>query len=145
MMLAACTGKQSEGVRATVHDNTPYTDAQDTIDATQAVDDFMQLVMAGRVDDAIEKLYIPGVDTYAMPDPLALDDKEKYKTTLSLFPIDSYEITDMKFRNTMDNEINVRMSIANPDGTPSGQHIDLLLCPCLYMAKWYLLLKDNAK
>ncbi|MEI3055736.1 MAG: hypothetical protein V8T55_04195 [Phocaeicola plebeius] len=144
LCLLSCTerkGKQTE--TATIPTELrSFTDGlvkEDTLAVQKLVNDYMTYVQNGEYAEAAAMLYKPdSTDIWNEPIPLSNEEMEKVIETLKLFPVQSHEIKDIKFKTAIENEVKCTFTIKGSQSISSS----ISFKPMNYLGGWRLCLSE---
>lgn len=136
--LFACNGEKKHS--NDLHSNITFTDTltkNDTLDVLR-LSGLCMNTLEHNIDSALNFIYFIQGDTLLVP--LPNNKREFLKTTLSKYPIKSYDLLYLKFNSQYDNILKYKIFYSTSN-TPNS--INLTFNPIKLDDAWYLTLKDN--
>ena len=105
-------------------------------------DDFMGKLRAGRVDEALDMIYVLYNDVlYRKSDAYNAQLVQRFK----MFPVRSYERVYYAFSTEGNNDISYSYVFASSPGSVGGETMRLMLNPVYVDGQWYLTFKETGQ
>ena len=142
LMLGSCQGEKKEKSSLEKYIEQPEMtlSGYDSTTVRSMCIEFLDLVKAGQVEDAITRLYIlDGEKVIALPE----SQQEECKMALGLFEIYDYHIDNLIFHKETDTEVHYSLYLENPAGKSNPRKISGKLCPVRRDGSWYLTLANE--
>lgn len=112
--------KAEESVSTEINSFTDGLVKEDTLAVKKLVNDYMTYAQNGEYAEAAAMLFKPdSADIWNEPVSLTNEEMEKVINTLKLFPVQSFEISDIKFKTAIDNEVECTFTIKNTQSVSS--------------------------
>ena len=142
LLLAACKGEQKPTQQALNPDGTPVMtlSANDTATVQRLTNDYLQLLVDGKTEEAVNHLYVLDNGT---PKPLTADQKREYATALDNFAYQGYRITSYAFHTEADTEVEYDLYLDNPASASHPRTFKGLIRPVRRNGAWYITLANG--
>lgn len=112
---------------------------EDTLAVKKLVNDYMTYAQNGQYAEAAAMLFKPDTaDIWSEPVSLTNEEMEKVINALKLFPVQSFEISKIKFKTAVDNEVECKFTIKDRQSVSSK----ISFRPMNYLGGWRLCLSD---
>lgn len=136
LLLAACSGEKKQ---QTFPENGPQMTLSnsDTITVQSMVNDFLEQVKQGNIDDAVSRLFVLENDEVK---PLSDEQRQEYRTSLGAFDFKGYRITTLTFFKETDSEVGYDLYLDDPAVAQHPRTIKGLIRPVRRNGAWYITL-----
>lgn len=141
LALAACGGKKSAESEA--EEFRKELTKEDTTQMLALCDDCMKTLKAGRIDEALNRLYTYD-DSTATVAPITATKREELKRTFRLFPVLGYEMDYYSFNSEGQNDVkyDIRFFEKTDSADTTPNTIGFMFNPVKVDGQWYLCIKE---
>lgn len=139
-MFFSCNGKKSAEEK--IKDFQQSLTTADTTKMLSACDSCMQLLKAGKIDDALSSLYEYD-DSTCQVSPLSDETANRYRRMFTLFPVVSYELVYYSFQLEGLNDVKYKVKFADDENIEeAGDAItSYMFNPVKIGDSWYVTVK----
>lgn len=142
LLICACQGERKVAPAAQGVDAGPQMvlSNNDTTTVWQMSSDFLDLLRAGNLDEAVSTLYmLDGEEVRPLPD----DRKAECTAVLGLYPVYDYSIDELIFYKETDSEVKYTLVIQDPSTTSSPATMKGTIRPVRRGDMWYITLANS--
>lgn len=142
LLLSACKGEQKPAQQAVNPDGTPVMtlSAYDTATVQRLTNDYLQLLVDGKTDEAVSLLYVLDNDK---PVPLTASQQQEYAFALDNYDYQGYRITSYAFHSESDTEVEYDLYLDDPITTNNPRKFKGLIRPVRRNGAWYITLANG--
>ena len=147
LCLSCCSGKKEKAPVDILDEMTAkpkmILSADDTAAVYQLLDNYLELIKEGNLDDAVSSLRsLTNKDSLLS---LTSDQKKGLRGTLTMMAGKKFRIEYLKFNKDYDNEARIKCILfENKPGENAPNEISMTLRPVRYEGTWYLTIADDA-
>lgn len=142
LLFTACKGEQKPAQQAVNPDSTPVMSlsAYDTATVQRLTNDYLQLLVDKKTEEAVGLLYVLDNDT---PVPLTASQQQEYAFALDNFDYQGFCITSYVFHSETDTEVEYELYLDNPASSAHPRNFKGLIRPVRRNGAWYLTLAND--
>ena len=136
--LVACGQKKRETECSAKEQSAMVLSRKDTKAVHELVNQFMTLAKDKKYAEAAAMLYeVDANDIDQKPQPLDNEGMQRIKMLLQIFPVYSYEVNSLKFKEAENNEVKCTISFSETGKT------NWYFKPVRYLGNWRLCMRDS--
>lgn len=140
LLVTGCSdGSKNASKQAAVSAPDMVLSANDTATVQRLTNDFLELIMSGNVEDAVNSLYVLNGEEVS---PLPEEQKEGFREVWNAFDIKGYAIKSFTFNSETDTEVSYALYLKDPVTTKNPPCINGLIQPVRRDGVWYITLAN---